>query len=578
MGDFVLYRNNILAENKGADALACLARQGSVNYISVKHDTYVVLFFPKQVSPLQNFFSKNSDAYSAEDFCGSSGTLIYKGRMGGDALSSLLEDFSIDQYNPEDFGGIFTVILKKNNRLYMITDPFGGAYIYQNDTKSLWSSSFLAAASSSHHLTPNKQAVYEYAFQQTIYGTDTIFTQVDRLDSLKIFEFTADGPVSYDKNLKLTFEPSADSLPSLVEETVPLLKETIEPLNKSFKNKIRSALSGGYDSRLILALLKAHHTIPQLFVYGSDDSPDVTVAKTISEGEDYPLDHIDKSKYLPPTSEEYQGIIQDNFYSLDGLPIEGIFSFRPNMDTRRKRAENGYMNLNGGGGEIFRNFFYLHEGSYRIYELINCFYARYTKDFCQAVFDEKDYRGQLHDKIKTAIGATSDRLSRQQVEYAYPTFRLRYWTSRDNNNNMRLGSFITPFMSYKLVRQALKIPLSYKNHGTFQAALITALSPELASYTSDYGYAFNEPIPTKIKIQNYLSYFRPIFLRRYSYAIQHKVRTLTLPKTLSPEFLPPCLKGDMPHMSEFFKISKIKDSGLLSRVYTMEYLFNHFKL
>ncbi len=576
MGDFFLYHKGRLPEAK--IPLAALARQGSKKPITADHDSYGVYFFPKQLSEIQNFIMMKNG-----DFCGTSGSFIYKGQMGKTALCAVMNDFHPEKYQPQDFNGIFTLIVKKHNRLYLLTDPMGASRVYHNDQHSFWSSSFLAAASTASGLSANKQAVYEYAFQETTYGPDTVFREVSTLDSLKNFEFTPDGPIARDKSLKFDFCPGTASLRDLVDETVQLLRDTIRPVSKIFGNKIRTALSGGYDSRLMLALLKDCDTTPGIYVYGPGDSPDVMVARTIAAGEDFPLDHIDKGSYPLPGIQDYPGIVEDNFYGLDGLPNEGIFDFGANMDTRRTRSGDGHMIFNGGGGEIFRNFFYLPKsgllgGDFTITDLINSFYSRYSNDFCQDCFDEQQYRDALHDKIRTALMVGTDRLDRGQVEYLYPAFRLRYWTARDNNNNSRLGPYLTPFISYAIIKKALTIPLEYKNHGIFQAELIKAISPRLAAYMSDYGYAFDRQVPAKAKFRNYLTYYRPPALRRYSYALQHHMGKLTRPRTLSPEYLTALFKDGQPHMSQYFKIDKIKDAALLGRVLTLEYLFNHFRV
>jgi len=577
MGDFTLYHKDRMSRRKQQAALACLARQGSENPQSIEHDSYVIRFFPKQVSPLCNFA-----ATGRGDFCGSSGAFIYKGLMGRDALLALLDDFTVDHYDPGHFNGLFTVILKKRNRLFLLTDPLGGNRVYQNDAAGFWSSSFLAAASASDRLTVNKQALYEYAFQETTYGRDTVFDQVTSLDSLKIFEFTARGPVSHDKRLDFRFEPSPRPRANLIEETVDLLRHTVRPVAGIFGDRIRTALSGGYDSRLMLALLQDSGVRPGVYVYGAPDSPDVAIARAIADGENFPLDHINKGQYPAPA--DYPATVEDNFYGLDGLPGEGLFDFGANMDTRRRRAGGDHMVFNGGGGEIFRNFFYLPQapltgGRFTIRDLISSFYARYSRSFCTDAFVESDYRDSLHDKIKCALGAASDRLSRTEVEYAYPAFRLRYWTARDNNNNSRLGSYLTPFISYAIIRQALTIPLAAKNHGCFQADLIRAIRPALAAYPSDYGYPFDRPVPAKAKIRNHLTYLRPPLLRRYSYAIQHRMRgPLRRPRSLAPALLAQVLPQETPRMSRYFKIDRIKDAALLGRVYSLEYLLRHFGL
>jgi asparagine synthase (glutamine-hydrolysing) len=132
-------------------------------------------------------------------------------------------------------------------------------------------------------------------------------------------------------------------------------------------------------------------------------------------------------------------------------------------------------------------------------------------------------------------------------------------------------------ISYSIIKETLQIPLKYKNHGIFQGKLIAEISPSLGSYMSDYGYAFNQPVPLFKKLKNYLTIYRPTWLRRYSYRFQHHFQKLTLPEELSSSMVEGILDLNMPIMSCYFKISKIKNKDLFIRISTIEYLFNHFK-
>ena len=249
----------------------------------------------------------------------------------------------------------------------------------------------------------------------------------------------------------------------------------------AYGENITTALSGGYGSRLLLSLLIDAGVTPQLYVYGEDYSPDVVVAKSIAKGEGLKIHHVDKSSHEKPSPEKYAEIINDNYYGLDSYPFEGIYDFGGNLETRRERSQNNTMVLNGGGGEIYRNFFYLPNKSYSLDDLIGVFYHRFTKTFCTDEFDVSNYKTQLKEKIQHAFKVDNDNMNRTEIEYAYPGFRLRYWTSKDFSNSSRLGHFLPPFINYENIASALQIPLNFKTHGKFQGDLIHKISPAPAS-------------------------------------------------------------------------------------------------
>ncbi|MDA9769720.1 hypothetical protein N9D02_01665 [Emcibacteraceae bacterium] len=454
----------------------------------------------------------------------------------------------------------------------------GGARIFHDVNQNIWCYSVLALAENSPNLTIDRQGVYEYCFQETTYGSTTPFNEIKLADSLSFFELQKGGVISHKKNLPVTFNPSSASYDELLYEQATLIKRQMETIVSAYGKNITTALSGGYDSRLLLSLLIDAGVTPQLYVYGENSSPDVLVAKSIEKGEGLEINHVDKSNHKKPSPDQYAEIINDNYYGLDGFPFEGIYDFGGNMEIRRHRSQNNTMVLNGGGGEIYRNFFYLPNKAYSVDDLMSVFYHRFTQEFCTEKFDVSEYKRHLKEKIKYALNLENEKMSRTQVEYAYPGFRLRYWTSKDFSNSSRLGNFLTPFISYENIAAALQIPLNFKTHGKFQGELINKISPALASYYSDYGYRFNETVPFKNIIKNNLTIFRPIWLRKNSYAIQHKLATFAPPDTLKENYIKAILPKGVRIMDQYFKIDDIKDPGLLGRVMTLEYMFQKLAL
>lgn len=570
MGDFVIYQTKKINKQGHEALLETLSAQGSINPKLIKDDSYNILLFEKNTAPVANHFKNKLG-----DFCASSGCFFYKGKNGKNALKTFLEDFDPEHYSPLGFMGVFTLIVKKFGRLFIVTDPMGASRIFHNVTQSIWSSSFLAVVKNTPGLTPDPQGIYEYAFQETNYGECTPFHEIKMADSFSIFEFEPLNVKRLPKHIPISFDVTHQPYHELIDEHAHLLQKQMKSVISSYGPKVATALSGGYDSRLMLALAVNEGVNPDVYVYGPDGSSDVNVAKAVAKGEEFALNHINKAKHKKPDPDQYADIVKDNFYALDGYPNEGIFDFGANMATRRGRAENGTLILNGGGGEIYRNFFYLPDGDYSVDQLLDIFYRRYTSDLCTDRFEEFIYRDNLKRKIMRALDLKDEKMSRPRLEYAYPGFRLRYWTSKDNSNNNRIGSFLTPFICYETIVAALKMPLDFKTHGRFQGDLINRIHPKLASYSSDYGYPFDRPVPFMRKIKNNMTIYRPLWLRRNSYAIQQKMKKLELPESLSDPYIATAMPSGNSHMAQFFNFSEIRDAAFLGRVLTLEYLFKH---
>lgn len=125
---------------------------------------------------------------------------------------------------------------------------------------------------------------------------------------------------------------------------------------------------------------------------------------------------------------------------------------------------------------------------------------------------------------------------------------------------------------------ALKMPLEFKTHGRFQGDLINRIHPKLASYSSDYGYPFDKPVPFMKKIKNNTTIYRPVWLRRNSYAIQHKFKKPELPEALSDKYIVAAILSGNSLMAQYFDFSEIRDPALYSRILILDYLFKHIGL
>ena len=82
--------------------------------------------------------------------------------------------------------------------------------------------------------------------------------------------------------------------------------------------------------------------------------------------EGFPLAVIDKNDQpiIPPG--QFAEIAHRNFLAADGYGYGGIFHNGAEIAESARRVRGNAIAFNGGGGEIFRNFFYLPDREYTI--------------------------------------------------------------------------------------------------------------------------------------------------------------------------------------------------------------------
>jgi len=513
------------------------------------------------------------------DFCAATGTLFYRGLFGRDALEEIYQQNDPNDLKADDFDGNFTVILKKDSKLYLFTDPLGTYRCFHDQNNSLWSSSFLAVCAATPQKTINTQAIYEYIFQGSTYGKDTPFVEISMLDRSNHVTFSLErtGVEHTQKSDILSrqiYQAGQHTIHELQDQTIEILGQQSQAYQKAFGNNIDTALSGGYDSRLMLAMLRKVGVSPHIHVYGHDTDPDVVVAKTICQGEGLELNHTNKSTHKLVPAEQYGDVIQKQFNVMDGFPNEGIFDSGANLQTRLDRAGDNNLALNGGGGEIFRDFFHLSDRPVKLKNIIDVFYSQYDPNSCTEAFDEKAYRQRMMAKIAAALNTEDTTLDRKAVETIYALFRLRYWMGKNNTINNRFGFAVTPFTQSGLLRLARDIPLAEKYDGLFQANVIQQMDAKLASYLSDYGYNFSDPVPAKNKLKNRLNLYRPFLLRRHAFALKNRKRKISLPACFQHEYISRAIDPACPIMSRYIDLHKVNSLEQLNRIYTLEYLFS----
>ncbi|PCI18001.1 MAG: hypothetical protein COB62_07260 [Piscirickettsiaceae bacterium] len=566
MGAFFLSRECVENDEQQLAVIRSFKKQGFTDIVNLSSREQA-LFYCRKVNVSEDSYYHKDDG----NFCIITGTLIYKKEMGNGAAKRIFDDFSNNYIDVNQLYGNFALVISLKSEIHVYTDTQGVYNVWHNEALTVVSSSFLALAESIKAPTINADAVYEYIFQETTFGGDTVLNEVRRLKVKHGIQIGKES--SLIAPLTIASEKySANSVGEQLERSAQALANQFEAIVACFSDNIDSALSGGYDSRLLLALCCEQGVTPHLHVYGSDNDADVQVAKQVCSGIGIKLSHEDKSGYPKVSPEEFELIVEQNYYAFQAVCPDGILDNGSDLLTRHQRTKGGRLLLNGGGGEVFRNFFYLPDKSYRTMGILWSFYSRFDPSVCTERFNEKRYYQVLESKINEILGVDGGTLSRQQVEYLYAGFRCTYWMGLNNSINNQFGYFLTPFVEELISMTALPVSIKNKNYGQYQANLIKKVSPELAQYTSDYGHNFADAVPFKRKLKDLTTLVRPTLLRKYTYRMRKHSRQ-NWPYYLADNYIAKVLPDGWQTMPAFFVIDKMADQGQFKRAVTLEYLF-----
>jgi hypothetical protein len=193
------------------------------------------------------------------------------------------------------------------------------------------------------------------------------------------------------------------------------LRAYFDSIVRCFGDRIDTALSGGYDSRLTLALLLERGISPSIHVYGRPGDADVMVAKHVAANEGFALSHVDKSTFAAVEPDAFPDVVERNFQAFHGHPSDGVFENGSDLTTRTELCRGGRLMLNGGGGEVFRNFFYLPDRSFSVRQILWAFYSRFDPATCTRLFEPERYYRALEHKVRKTLGVGGKRLSRPRT-------------------------------------------------------------------------------------------------------------------------------------------------------------------
>ncbi len=516
--------------------------------------------------------------HAGEDLIVVAGTLTYDGLIGRPALARLLAEFTFPFTDWARLSGQFVLLVRKGGRAFVLNDFFGSFQLFHDPAHTTLSTSFLATAEAQPRLNWHAQAVYEFAFNVFPLGNDTVFTNVARLGPYAQLELTADGVTEHPVSKALPDHTSDIPIEERIQRNSDVLNAVVMPFVEAFGDAMQCPLSGGLDSRLALALLRAHGVRPHVYVYGEPDDEDVQVARAIGAKEGFAVELFNKPNFAQITPDQFSEIVQRNFDETDALVTDGgLFDNGGNAHARHARNANGQLAVSGGCGEVFRNFFYLPDRALKVRDVAQSFFARFVASDATDRFDPRAFLATIEAKLARSLGRRpDDRLSRTEAEQLYPRERCRVFFGREISLVGRHGAYLMPFLHRSVVSEAVQIPMDLKRAGRFEAMLLNRIDPALARHMSAYGHNFAEP-PSRAHVRDeWQTIMRPPWARRRSYAVRRMINRRTRDEhggLLSPIFLGRIIDLHFPAMQRFFRPERVaQDSGLYRRVATLEYL------
>ncbi len=390
--------------------------------------------------------------------------------------------------------GLFALLVvdRRSRQAHVITDRCGSLHVYWRqlaDGVAVCTSSAVLAGLGEAQLDP--VGVHEFVATGIIYEDRSLWQDIRKIGPATVLTL---DPAGVQRRRYWDFaavEPETLNLEEAVEQTRHGLVEVLKALPDTGEPPI-SDLTGGYDSRLLLAgLLDAQRPF-HTTVSGSADHPDVTVAARIAAELD--LQHQNIGAPPLPTAEEFDAALRMTDGEYDA------FDFARILHIHRRLAAGHGMSLNGSFGELARGYWWelLWPKLARRRPLDAARVAR--KRFAAIGYDYSifapaarlDLAAHMAAVAGRAIAPSADYPNTTQMDCVYYSLRMQRWQGRIASSTNQLWPAISPIGFAQVLDPILAARADARFRSLLARRLFQRFAPPLARIPLEHGYP---PVP-----------------------------------------------------------------------------------
>lgn len=404
--------------------------------------------------------------------------------LGKDSVLAILKEYQNGKLNYSSIYGHFYICIinaDKEEKL-IFTDNSGICKIYYNSDKSLISSSLLSLLQSKNEYQLNVEGVAEFLKFGAVHFNKTVVDGIEVFPRTKVVQISESKVVLQEKKLS----PISD-LPNFTFQD--FFKKLLPSLEKK---KLSLDITGGSDSRMLVALFKNTSQNFELSITGEETSQDVKIAQEIAQ-------KINHSFYL--TKHQGGKVSDDDLKNLchfsDGMLDISVYHRLSQYYQDRKKRGVG-LQVSGAGGELYKDFWWLQDFPFYNKKIANLS-RLYDMRIAPLSLNERMFSMQYREMLRGLKERTISKLKEMLVSdintqaYDQIYYEYKMVSSAGTLINIANRTLLTysPLLEYDLFRIGYNMPRFSRFFNLFQRKIISENMPLIAKTKTTDGHGLS---------------------------------------------------------------------------------------
>jgi hypothetical protein len=414
------------------------------------------------------------------------------GHASGDETWLLGRYLEIDtRLLARELEGFFVLIFGdgRTREVIVLTDIVGSCHCFRrffSSAVALSGSSLLLASLGDCRL--DWVGCQEFLDTGIIYEDRTCYQDVRKLGPASVFRFAAGSAEPAQR-----YWQAADLKPETLggEAAIDALWDrmtcTVKKVHRLYANPVCD-LTGGYDSRALVAAFLGGGVRCATVVSGPSDTADVLISRSLAQVLGLPHQHNELPQQISFDELRTSLALTDGEYDLIEYARIG--------KLHRMLSEQFEISINGSFGEVARGYWwellFPRIGARGQLDARKVAKRRYAAQCCDASMFPVENRLDLVDHFAGVIERTNVSLfnfpNTFQMDHAYLMMRMQRWQGRIASSTNQIWPCLSPFMFRSVLETMLETSSLLRWRSLLIRKMLTKFSPRLADHPLEHGF------------------------------------------------------------------------------------------